>query len=760
MPSVCSFFRRLLGGGALALCSLFTLLHGVTQCAAASAAAAPPPPRLHYRPAAGWVGDVHPVFFRNAWYLYYLEVPREPFRDNLNDLRSALAVSTDLLHWEQRPITLNDPKPWWAIANVVHQGRLHALSNGPKGFYLATSTDGTSWSLEPHNPVVPYPADNGAGPGQRQYRDPSLYFDAAANLYRLIVACRDPNLPVGQQGAFFTATSHDLQQWSALTSLYFPGNINVPECPELFTLAGRFYLLGNWGITQVGQARWRWATTPTGPWHTPEFDAFDGSELMAPNSATDGQRRLLMGWVPTYRNRRDFADYQWAGDLVFPREIYTTSHGLLALRPPAELLNLRQSTAPIPPTALAPLRGTAAATAQTWTNAPGADYAAAWLPGTMQLGELEATFTPGPDCSAAGLVFQAGDPEFPGYAVQLDFAHRTLSLRQHLDPRRIITTTALPLAPGEPAHVRLFLDGELVEVFVNDQWSLAGRIHRATPNPRLGLFIAQGACAVSAIRRHALKPLFAPQPEKTIDLTPARGAVHGQHGQAVLFASATANVFTRFAPALNFTGPFSIECRCWITPGTGNRKANLIVKGDGERPGYHYGLNLTADNAFELYVRATHDFVAVASPPGTAPAPGQWAQVTGVVEPQAGRLTLYLNGQQLATTQLPPFTLDPANQGALRLGVAAGIPHANQFFGLLDDVRFWARALTPAEVAASAAGQPASTQGKILDWNFDSMQNELDGHTPRAFAPNLVSQFPALRAGLYDGARIYAADTP
>jgi hypothetical protein len=81
---------------------------------------------------------------------------------------------------------------------------------------------------------------------------------------------------------------------------------------------------------------------------------------------------------------------------------------------------------------------------------------------------------------------------------------------------------------------------------------------------------------------------------------------------------------------------------------------------------------------------------------GTTPVPGgAWTHCVAVRE--AGALCLYLNGVEDGAEAVPPeFTPASGLSGVVQLGTTGA---AQNFPGLIDEVGFWRRALTPAEVA-------------------------------------------------------------
>lgn len=713
----------------------------------------PPPSRLHYKPSAGWFGDAHPVFFKGEWLVYYIEVPDEPFRRGLDGMESALVVSRDLIHWEKRNIIASRPlRPLEITTDQEHRGKLFSLYGGsPLGIDLAISEDGILWNPVPANPVMPFPPERGKL--IQRFTDPHTFYNPAEGLYYATLTVNMIGRPEEVAGLLYGATSEDMFTWSKPKPIYDPGNLPDPECPDLFNLGGYFYLLAGWSPGgRVGQAFYRIADHPGGPWRIPPIDSLDSTEFKVPNSATDGNRRLLFGWVPTYVQRRDYERGEWAGHMAFPREFAVGEKGILYLKAPEELKELRNESIPVEPLQL--IHGKAVVSKEGIQNQPGEDYVEILLPGESTYYELEATFTLGADCPAAGMIIHAGEGVFAGYEVVIDVARQVLLLRTRHELHRHLAFTEISLSSGETAHLRMIVDGDIVEAFLNDRYSLVGRIHRMPAHPRTGFFVHRGEATIRKIARYELKMLFPPQSPKSNRITPDAATLNDSAGSA-LFPVMSAHVYTRFQPELNFQESFTLECRVLVTPGAENRKANLIVKGDAQW-GYHYGFNLMPGNAVEIYFKSSTDFVALTSEPDCLPAPGNWVHLVGVVDREARMLRLYADGREVGSRSFDNEPLDMSNQGALRLGYPITIRRGDQFFGLMDDVRLWSRALTASEVKNLSQSQKVKPDapGLVLWWNFDQPFVRTDGDANRIFVENLAVSNAELRAGFYAGAQV------
>jgi sucrose-6-phosphate hydrolase SacC (GH32 family) len=708
-------------------------------------------PRAHYKPKDGWIGDVHPIFWGDKWNVFYLEVPHEPLRHGLYGVHSANVVSNDLIHWCEQPVHQEEPnRPWWLIANIVNDGTLYSFYNGENGIHLSTSSDGVTGKPYPGNPVIPYESVDVA-----QLRDPSIWHNDKTGEFWLILAARkSQDIHHFYSGAFYYSTSRDLSHWSPVKLLYDPGGINVPECPELFSMNEKYYLLGSWGTDRVGMGRYRLSDSPLGPWRRGQTESIDGTDIPAPNTASDGQRRIFFGWIPTYGGGLDYGPSEWGGHLAFPREIWSASDGTLYSRPPSELEMLRSSILS------KDMELSSARVIGDWHiihhgfgTLPGSDYAEILFPATQARLELDCRITLATDCPHAGVIFRAGGSGFPGYEISVDAFHRQLILREHLERRKTLAFQSIDIEPEKPMELRVIVDGSIVEAFLDDRYSLAGRAYVNPGSQSLGFYSDEGEFSVSDLAVYGLKEIFSSSDETRLT-THIQPDITHQPGNCIFFPQASSNVYSAFDPGMNFEGSFTLEC--WIKPlqGTRGTKRNLIVKGDGTKPGYHYGLNLMWGNCLELYFRTDSGFASLTSPNDSVKEEGKWFHIAGVYDAEHSEMRVYKDGHRIATQESPATHLVSNNTGALRLGCAAGLPAANPYLGLMDEVRLWRVARTDAQILQSFE-RPLSNDdrtGLIVYWDFEEVQTTgLEG-VQRLYSPNKVMKFFGIRAVLFDGA--------
>jgi hypothetical protein len=95
-------------------------------------------------------------------------------------------------------------------------------------------------------------------------------------------------------------------------------------------------------------------------------------------------------------------------------------------------------------------------------------------------------------------------------------------------------------------------------------------------------------------------------------------------------------------------------------------------------------------------------FVGMRALSPTKPEPGRWYHLTGVRDAETGELSLYVDGERVATQDV---CMAPASEGSLVIGRGQyGGDEVDHLRGDVDDVRVFDRALSDAEVAELAAG--------------------------------------------------------
>lgn len=218
-------------------------------------------PRLHIRPASGWLNDpnglgvvdgVHHVFFQYN--------PNAPVH---GDVHWGHVTSRDLLHWEEQPIALA-PRPGGVDAVGCWSGSMLFDEGVPTLLYTAVADTPHTAGVVRATPADPklrtWIADDhllagSAEPAELEVRDP-VVFAFGGHRYAAQGAGRH-----GGSGRIEIYLCDDLERWESRGVLLDGtdavaatlGASNIWECPNLFELDGRWVLL---------YSVWRDATGP------------------------------------------------------------------------------------------------------------------------------------------------------------------------------------------------------------------------------------------------------------------------------------------------------------------------------------------------------------------------------------------------------------------------------------------------------------------------------------------------------------------
>jgi hypothetical protein len=134
-----------------------------------------------------------------------------------------------------------------------------------------------------------------------------------------------------------------------------------------------------------------------------------------------------------------------------------------------------------------------------------------------------------------------------------------------------------------------------------------------------------------------------------------------------------------------------------MVPGTG-ASANLLFRGDN-RPGldpYRLSLSQPGNGLYFQIQDANQQAVALSY---TVPF-GQWVFAAGTLDDATGLMSLYVNGNLVAstTTSIRPMGgLNPSYSPGLGIGSDQGAQYGELFHGSIDEVRLSDKALNPSE---------------------------------------------------------------
>jgi beta-fructofuranosidase len=412
-------------------------------------------PQFHLLPRANWMNDpCAPRFFRGQYHMFFQYNPGAAV---WGDMHWAHAVSPDLIHWKHLPVALS-PTPGSYDAYGCFTGSVLPGVDVPSILYtgvtkcspqeetirgegvrevqcLATSTDPElgRWTKLP-KPVLEAPP-----PGLKitGFRDPCPWKDGDT----WYMGVGSGFNKVG--GAVLLYTSRDGRNWRYLHPLaqgkWNEGTKVNPvdtgemwECPDFFPLADKHVLL----YSTERKVYWEIGTFDKGDlrFHTETRGLLDHGSYYAMKSMVDEKgRRILWGWVQETRSPEECRVAGWAGAMALPRVLSLGSDKTLRMEIPPEFASLRTGTQ--------------------------IDHRA---------GEILCKFKVGQ--SACGLELRSGTTTL--FAIRHEGASSVT-----------IGGKRVPLSPDRDgvSSVRLFIDGSIIETFVDSKEAVTTRCYTPAP---------------------------------------------------------------------------------------------------------------------------------------------------------------------------------------------------------------------------------------------------------------------------------------
>ena len=491
-----SIFRGVLGLGLVAI-----------ACATTTNAADPPllHPDLrspvHFRPAKGNFADPIPFFWKGTYHVFYLrgDTAKVPWEH---------VASEDLVTWRELPTALAPSGPddgpdghhMFTGSVVESDGTFHLFYTGhnpqnPKGleFVLhATSPDLVTWTKRPERALRPDGATY-ADKRDSDFRDPFVFRDAPGGRWQMLLCARaaPDNRPV--TGLYSSA---DLVTWRPEAPLC-DGYRGTPECPDLFKLGARQYLVVS---PSDHITTYRTAERFAGPWSAAPGVALDTPIWYAAKSQFDGKRHVITGWLRDLEGGSDWGNYRWGGTQSIPRELFAGPRGELFSRPVPE------ARVPYSKTAV-DLAGRPKLTTLTPEGKPAADAGPWHYEGghlvAVSAGLTRARLEVPADYRLSMVVKLTG----PAATLAVTFrqkAEPSNSYRLEVRPSKGEATLAafkmdfprpVGFVPGEDVRIEAFVQGSLIECFVNERYAFSGRAY-TNADGALDLLVTGGKAEV------------------------------------------------------------------------------------------------------------------------------------------------------------------------------------------------------------------------------------------------------------------------
>ncbi|HME56298.1 MAG TPA: glycoside hydrolase family 32 protein [Candidatus Lokiarchaeia archaeon] len=438
-------------------------------------------PVYHAICPANWMNDPNgPIAINDEIHVFY---QHHPFKADPGPMYWGHMKSTDMVHWTHLPIAFG---PSWALGeNGCWSG---CCIKGPDGnpcvlytsvgpdrpaltdseqWLVIGSEDMASWEKLPGNPVMTHVLHEEVR--IEDWRDPCAWREG--DIYYCVLGGHivDEETTPRNNPSAFLYQSPDLVHWTFLGPMYSRFNSKIDadrdenvnlginwECPLFFHLDGRHVLEVSVNGTAYAIGDFDGLHFIAGRWHALD----NSSTFYAPNTFLDNNgRRIIIGWILARGNGT------WNGCFSLPRVLHARPDETLELRPIPELEHLRdvfvhREAISLPPNASEPLIKGEEATAILETRAMECHFKIA---ATMQ------------DDGTAVL------PEFDLQVYKLAGKYDILGCFGYDSEESLIfvghKSGPFKLEANEQGiDAHLFIDRKVIEIFINNRWTLTNVI--------------------------------------------------------------------------------------------------------------------------------------------------------------------------------------------------------------------------------------------------------------------------------------------
>lgn len=465
--------------------------------------------KLFYRPDNAWVGDLIPYYEDGRYYAFYLHDPRIRPDEYAEETTWHLVTTEDFSELTYCGEAIHRGTAEQPDYNA-YTGSVLKTDDGYCAFFTAfnenlkiggkvmqsvmRATGPDLYHLETDRSFL-FTADDEIYESF-DWRDPFVFYHDGEQCWWMLLAARRKNAGALRGGCIALCKSKDLREWTREEPFYDPGMYVTMECPEVFRMGGRWYLVFS-TFNDRFVTHYRVADSLAGPWRIPDNDAFDTRADYAIKTASDGEHRYAFGWIASKKGGRDFGPWEWGGTMVFHEIVQDPQSGELLMRPTQAAEHFYQ----IPWNAGLP---------EVWN---GAWDAAGQELSAQTLGTL--LYDIPRDCFAVRLDFEVEEAcEFgiglhvtrgmeTGYILRMD--PRTKQMAWDQWPRAesgkyqwqiqgdlpYRPETARPLPQGPEYRVKIIREDDICLVYVNDRVALSMRMYDHKGN-KAGIYVVQG----------------------------------------------------------------------------------------------------------------------------------------------------------------------------------------------------------------------------------------------------------------------------
>lgn len=450
-------------------------------------------PKYHPIPQSGWANESHGLIYHEGMYhMFFQKNGNGPFFSQQN---WGHLTSSDLITWEEKQPALFPQLGWESVG--TWSGHL-VRDNAGKPTIIYTAVDGIKagigsaqstgdllkWERHPSNPLI---ASSPVQYPNRDFRDPYVFKEG--NTWYMIVGS---GLQSPATGTVFLYKSSDLVSWQLirplLTDQAAVGDVGIFwEMPVFWKFGNRYMLLVNKTPQGPVPARaFYWVGDFASEDYVTNGKGFRNldiiNSLLSPSVNLDAENRVTaIGIIPDLLPGSEQYENGWAHVFSLPRawrmendSLYQSPHPNIDSRRKNKITRTDLSLNP---------------STFRYLNVRGLQA------------EIRTTIHPG-TASKVGFVvgMNENNTEFTriyyDYSKQAFVVDRSRSSINTNTPRDI-QTEPFPVVANQPIDWHVYIDGSVVEVFVNNKWAFATRIFPVSQNSNIIDLFAEGGDALA-----------------------------------------------------------------------------------------------------------------------------------------------------------------------------------------------------------------------------------------------------------------------
>lgn len=444
-------------------------------------------------------GDIMPFYWEGRFILFFLYK------------YCIYAVETeDFVHYGDCRLVLQNGSPeqqdWHAATGSVcyHNGIFYFYYTGfcegnrskegkhEQGILRAVSKDLHGWEKDPD--FFLYPDERYFK--NLHWRDPHVFWNQEMEKFCMLITAEAKDGACMRGGCSAVYVSEDIREWHYYKTIYEPGIFPTHECQDAFQMNGKWYLTFS-TYSRQWETRYRMAEQFDGEWEMPALDdMFDGRELYAAKTVTDGKDRYLVGWQSIRKDCRDDGRYVWGGNVVVHRLLQREDKTLGVAMPES----VRNAFGQLMPLEIKPMRGD-------WTGKEElgckSESGFSWA----QIGELsgtmlfEATVEWEEKTQALGLMVHTDGRDLKTWCqIRIEPTHGRIAIERYdqIDGDQFFPLERRIRFPKNRAEVKLLVSGNIIQVYVDDT-ALTSRCYSVTGGG-LGLFVECGTVKWKGMR--------------------------------------------------------------------------------------------------------------------------------------------------------------------------------------------------------------------------------------------------------------------